>query len=434
MIALLIAMLATAEAMTLEEAWTAVEARGQESALIEEQRLQGSLVRAQALAGLSPRISFGSNYILNQREVALDFGQSFPPQVIDLIEASTGEPVSFGEPRVIQQKDFFDANVTVTQALFNARTVPGLRAANALVRSGEAQARAGWGQLRLSVARAFWAVLVARDGAQLATEGLDLARQHADQVQKLVAAGNATRQATLQAEMSVARAERELAGAEARRTQAEQVFAALAEVPANTQLEVPQPRTLDYSDVEAALAAARETRPELRAATEQLRAARATTAAAKLAWAPTIDGRFTQMWTENTAFNGEPFNWLAGLNANWTIWDGGFRLAEQRRAASQYRAALEAHDKAAQDAEVEVRVAWEELNRARRARAAAEREVALATENLRFAEVSHTAGVTTFLDLEDARMAHENARLGLMAERMGEDVAALALLRAVGAL
>ena len=109
-------------------------------------------------------------------------------------------------------------------------------------------------------------------------------------------------------------------------------------------------------------------------------------------------------------------------------------MADQQRAASQLHAAEAALQKAEQDAEVEVRAAWQELQRARLARAASERELALGEENLRIAEASHAAGASTFLDLEDARVARDSARLGVMAERMGEDVAALALLRAVGDL
>jgi outer membrane protein TolC len=184
--------------------------------------------------------------------------------------------------------------------------------------------------------------------------------------------------------------------------------------------------------VEDVLQDARAHRPELAAATEAQRAARATLAAAHLAWLPTVDGRFTQMWTENTGFNGEPWNWMAVANASWSLWDGGFRVAEQQRAASQARMADAGATKAWEDAEIEIRTAWEEHDRARRAEEAATRELALAEENLRLAEASHGAGASTFLELDDARLARDAARLARMAERMGADLAALALLRAAG--
>ena len=100
-------------------------------------------------------------------------------------------------------------------------------------------------------------------------------------------------------------------------------------------LDTPAPREVPWATVDDALAAAREKRPELKAAREQALAAKATSTAAKLAWVPNVDGRFTQMWTENTGFNGENWNWMAVASATWVPWDGGFRVAEQARAASQ---------------------------------------------------------------------------------------------------
>jgi outer membrane protein TolC len=435
MLPLVLALVAPdATAMTLEEAWTAVENRGQEGTFVEEQRRQAALVRTQALAAFSPKVNLGGNYTVNQREVKLDFGSSFPPEMIDLIEQFTGSAPDFGEPRVIQRKSYLDANLTVVQPILSARAIPGWVAANAMARAGDAQADAARGTLRAGVARAYWAVVVARDGAAVAKAAQEIAQRHETQVQALVTAGSATRQAALQAAMAVARAERERAAAETRRTQAETAFASLVSASPDVELALPVPRTLPWSGVEAALEDARAHRPELSAASEQQRAARATLTASHLAWLPTVDGRFMQLWSENTGFNGEPWNWMAVANASWSLWDGGFRVAEEQRAASQARVADAAAAKAWEDAEIEIRTAWEEHDRARRAEDAATRELALAEENLRLAEASHAAGASTFLELDDARLARDAARLARMAERMGADLAALGLLRAAGRL
>jgi outer membrane protein TolC len=428
---MLLSLIGLAAALTLEDAWKAAGAESQEAAILDEQRVQAGTIRTQAWATLSPKLTLNGNWTRNQREVALNTGGAFPPELLAMIETFTGEPLDLGEPTVIQKLSFFDANVSVVQPVFSARALPALRGALALDRAAEAQRDVGMGQLRLGVARAYWGVIVAREGAQLATEGLALAQKHAETVGALVASGSATRQAELQAAMAVARAERELAGAAARKTQAEAAFAALVEVGPDVVLELPASRDLGFVDVDAVLAAARSRRPELRAARAQEDAARATSLAAHLAWVPNVDARFTQAWTENTGFSGETSTWLVVLNASWTAWDGGFRVAEQDRASSQRRMAAAATEKAAQDAEVEIRAAWEEHVRARRAFAAAERELALAEENLRLAEVSHAAGVSTFVDLEDARMSRDAVRLSVMVERMGADLAVLTLRRAV---
>jgi outer membrane protein TolC len=215
---------------------------------------------------------------------------------------------------------------------------------------------------------------------------------------------------------------------------AETALAMLVEGAPDTELATPADRELPFRTVEDAVEHALSHRPDLVAAREQVTATQQTRTAANLAWVPNLDGRFTQMWTQNTGFNGENWNWMAVASATWTPWDGGFRIAEQQRAASQARMAQGALTKAEQDVETEVRAAWAELTRARTARAAAARELELGEENLRMAEASHAAGASAFLELEDARMARDSARLAGMMERMGEDLAVLALLRSTGKL
>jgi outer membrane protein TolC len=432
---ILLALVLPASALTLEDAWRQVEARGEEAALLDEQQRQAALIRTQAWAALSPKVVVNGNWTLNQREIELDFASSFPADMLDLIEQFTGEPVDLGDPTVLQKKQFFDANITVMQPIFSGRALPALGGASALVRASEAQQDAGLATVRLGVARAFWGVVVGREGEAVARAALEVARAHEDTSRALVAAGSATRQAELQAAIGVARAQRELAAAVARRTQSESALAALVEGIDTAVLEPPESaRSLPVSTVESAIERAAVRRPELAAAREQEAAMEAQRTSADLAWLPGLDARFTQAWTENAGLTGQTSNWLFVLNASWTPWDGGFRIAEQQRTASLHRQASAALDKVSEDVETEVRAAWDERARAREALDAARRELALADENLRLAEASHAAGASAYLDLEQARVGRDAARLAVVAERMNEDLASLALLRAIGDL
>lgn len=424
----------SAWALTLEQAWQAADQDSNEMILIDESQRQAELYRLQAWASLSPRIVLNGNWTLNQREVALDFSQSFPTEVLDMIEQFTGAPVDFGEPTVIQEKSYFDANLTVVQPILNARAFPGLIGAYAQARAGSAQADAARAQLRVGVARAYWGVMVARQAESVSTEALALAKKHAETANKLVDAGSAPPQTRLQAEIAVARAERDLLGAEARRVQAEESFIALTNLSVEGVFDEPSVPPLPYTDVEAAVQRALSHRPDVVAASQQAKATHAIATASGLGWVPTLDARFTQAWTENTGFSGENTTWMFVLAASWTLWDGGYRLVENERTASQARQADAAADKAVEDTTVLVRTAWKDRERALAALSTAERELALAEENLRLAEVSYRAGASAFLDLEDARIGRDAAKMSVISERMNVAIAALTLLGQTGDL
>jgi outer membrane protein TolC len=415
----------TAQAFTLEDAWRAAEG-GEELAVVQEQRREVELLRTQAKLALTPRLQINADYTLNQREVVLDFASQLPPE----LAAFVGET----EPTVIQQKDYFSANGSLIQPLLNLRTLWGVRGTNALVEAARATESDQRGELRLGVARAYWGVLVSREAEAMASRGLALARRHADQARALVAVGTATRQVELQAEMAVARAERDVVDAAARRASAERSFAALVETEAAPAFAEPSLPDLPYTTAEDAAARSRTRRADLTAADARADAARAAATASAVAWAPTVDARFTEAWSQNVGFVGKEWNWQFVVTASWTPLDAGYKIVDNLRTASQSRQAAAGAEITREQAEIDVVNAWAETDRARASRTAAERELSLAEENLRIAEKSFEAGASTFLDLEDARVSRDAAQIRVLTERMNEHLGALALLQLTGDL
>jgi outer membrane protein TolC len=414
-----------AHAFSLDDAWRAVEG-GEELALVQEQRHQAELMRTQAFLALTPRLQINANYTLNQREVLLDFASQLPPE----LAAFVGDT----EPTVIQQKDYFDANGSLIQPILNLRTLWGLKGTNALVDAARATEADQRGELRLGVARAYWGVLVAREAEGMAARGLELAKRHAEQARALVAVGTATKQVELQAEMAVARAERDLVDAAAARSNAERGFAALVEVDAAPEFEEPRLPDLPFATAEDAASRSRSRRPDLVAADANADAARAVATASAVAWVPTVDARLTEAWSQNVGFVGEEWNWQFVVTASWTPLDAGYKLVDNLKTASQSRQARASAEQVREQVEVDVASAWAEKDRAHSARAAAERELSLAEENLRIAEKSFDAGASTFLDLEDARVSRDGAQIRVLMERMNEHLGTLALLNLTGDL
>ena len=77
-------------------------------------------------------------------------------------------------------------------------------------------------------------------------------------------------------------------------------------------------------------------------------------------------------------------------------------------------------------------LAWQRYERAEEAFAAVELELSLATENLRLSETGFQAGSVTWLEVSDAQLQLDQARIGLLSERMSRDMAALDLAVATG--
>jgi outer membrane protein len=184
---------------------------------------------------------------------------------------------------------------------------------------------------------------------------------------------------------------------------------------------------------EAASKAADE-RPDLAAMAFHTRAAKRQLAAKSMEWLPSVDGNFTYLYTQNSGFIGEEWQWRLSLQARWTLWDGGLRLAQGRELTSRLRQARLVERRQAQIATEEVRVAWESYVRAERALHSVETEVALAKRNRELAERGFGAGSVTWLEVEQAELALQGATLARITERMNLDLAAIDLNIAVGTM
>lgn len=426
MLTLLLSLVSAASAVSLEEAWASAEANSVDLALIHEQRVQSDALRTQALSLLSPKLVFGADYTINEREVALDFSASIPEEFQQFFEGS--------EPIVVNKKQYLSWNASIVQPIFSGQAIPLYKGAVDTVKAGRATEESQRDQLRVGIAQMWWGLALAREGEAVAQEAVANAKKHLAIATTGVEVGSAAPTVKLQAELGVARAEREAAVARTSRVSVEESFARVTGLPKDSSVEVPLPRTLPYGSVEAAVERALSNRPDLRAARYQARAGQLQATASHLAWLPSIDGRFTEAYTENSGFSGEPYNWQLVFSANWVLWDGGARIAEQVKGSSIKRmSALYVEGLEAQAAE-KVHVLWNEYARARLAVDAVAREVELARENLRLAEVAFEAGSISYLEVEDARLGEAAARMSQRSEQMNLDLSAIQLLAATGDL
>ncbi len=415
--------------VTLEQAWQAASEHMPSLRLAEEGVVQARATRTQAGALLSPRLSAQGGYTINDKEIAFDPSEAF--QVPDELKSFI-DPESFsGEPIVIQQKRYFSGSATVVQPLFNASAPPLLRAAGRNLDAAEADAERARQQARAAVIRAFHGLALARESRRIAEEGVKLAETDLELARRQVASGAQPPRAEIQARLQLAEARRDLERARAAEVEAEEAFARLTGLPRDSDPVVPETDPAPLPAAEGAEARLAE-RPDVRARDRRAEATRLQARAETLGWLPTADARFTWSYSENTGFSDDPTLWMLVFQANWTLWDGGNRLARSRAQASAARVAEIQAEDARDQAEQELRTALAAARRADAAWRAAGEQVRLAEENLRQARAQFDSGAIGPLELDAARLAALRARLALASERANRELARVDLALALG--
>jgi outer membrane protein TolC len=302
------------------------------------------------------------------------------------------------------------------------------------VRGSRQDEQAQRASVRTGIAQAYYGVVVAREAVRISERALEHAKAHQVLANQQVDVGLAPPNAKLQAEIGVSKSARAVASAKQGRVTAEEALARLTGWPADVVVEVPEAPALPYTDRDVAERRAQDRRPEIVSAEHMARAAKYGRTAAAMAWLPSVDGRFTWSYNENTGFSDDKDMWQLVFVADWVLWDGGARIAQQQKTASQARMAGLAAERVRETTTEQVRGAWEAYASARASLASVEREVELSKENLRLAEVSFAAGGLSFLDVEDARVGLLAAERGALQERTARDLAALSLLASTGDL
>jgi multidrug efflux pump len=414
-----------AQAVSLEEAWAAARQNNPDLQSVEESTFQARNQRIQAWALVQPRISAQGNYAyFSYGDVKLDFSEFLEGLPI---------PIEAPEPTVVQRGSNFDGNLSVSQPLFNGMALPLLAGAYKNADAAALDARRTDQQIRAGVARAYLGLASAREAVGLGEKSLSIAKSQLELARRQVEAGVATPRAVLQGQLGVAQAERDLRRAREQVVAAAESFTSLTGLPGDVPLDAVAELAVP-SSLDEALDRAAGARPDLRATALREDVAGLQVRAETLAWLPEVSARWTGIANQTPGFAGRTTYWTAGVNATWTLWDGGMRLATIRQAASQQRQSRFQAEKVQRSVEEEVRVAFEAHARARVAVKAVEDEVALATDSLDLARRGFEAGTATFLEVEQAELGLRSAELNRLTERTSLSLAAVDLLLAIGEL
>ncbi len=412
------------QAMTLDEALAAAEANNLDLALAKAQADQVSTLKGQAWSALAPRVVLQGSWTRNEYAIELDSSAMIPEEFQDFVD----EPA---EPIVIQEQQYFSGNASVVQPLFSGEALPTLRGTYSLTRAAQADVAGARLQIRAGAAQAFYFLASAREGVRLSEAAVKNAEHQLALAERQVAAGVAPERAALQGRLGVSMAERQVALSREQVAQAEATFERLTGLPAPDALELPDLPAVPAS-LDDAIQQALTHRPELTAADERLRVAELQRQVELGSFMPDLNARFTYNYTQNTGFSDDPTMWMFVASGDWTIFAGGYRKAKLQEAAYGLRVAELSVEQARVRTTEEVKLAWEWLQRAERSSAAVAQELELANESLKLADRAYSAGSSTWLEVEDARLTVEQARLNELLDRVERDTATVQLLTAMG--
>ncbi|MGP6158911.1 MAG: TolC family protein [Vulcanimicrobiaceae bacterium] len=316
-------------------------------------------------------------------------------------------------PLLALQYQLYDGGLSAARV---ARAAAGLSSAEA----SEREARGG---LIESTTKAYFDLVATLELKDVANRAVDVASGHLTQARQLFASGQIAR-------ADVLRAQTELANEQVNAIAADNAVA-LAASDLDNVLDVPLVNVYAPTDrldgdaptfsLDTLLNEAHGRRGELQAARAALSAARHAVDQARAGNVPQLALTVADGNTLPAVTTGYHNQFSVGLNAVFSLYDGGATaagVAEANAGVQQAKFGLEALDNGVA---LEVRQAYLNLNEARARVTAAQAYVALADENLRLAQIRYRGGVGTALELQDAELRSTSARQTL--------VGALAALR-----
>jgi outer membrane protein len=352
-------------------------------------------------------------------------------------------PSPTGAPRVLYPDvpNNYHSRLELQWPIYNGGRSDALeRAARAEAAAVGAEVAVARADLRLEVARAFWAVVTARTTVDVLEQGVARSQAHVADVRQRFAAGLIPPNEIASAEAQESRAR--MLAIEAR-NQRDVTTAELARLAGLTPGQPIEPvATLDspsagVTGVDGLVTDARESRDERRALERRIESANEQRTAAAAGRLPTIAiaGGVDYARPNPRVFpraDRWEDSWDAGINVRWSLWDGGRTSADVAQAAGAIDVARQRLAEFDSVLAVEVRQRALDLESGRAAVAAASDAVRAAAEARRVVAERYQAGVIAQIEVLDAEYALLQAELDRARALANVRLSEARLARAVG--
>jgi outer membrane protein len=352
-------------------------------------------------------------------------------------------PSATGAPRVLYPDvpDNYRSRLDAQWPIYNGGRSDALeRAARAEASAASADVAAAQADLRLEVARAYWALVTARAASTVLEQGLARAQAQVKDARERLTAGLVPPNDVASAEAQESRQRMLLIETRNQRDTSSAELARLIGVdllqpiePMAVLEDVAPPATAQQALVEEARARRNERQAlELRiTAADSLRdaAERARYPIVSLAGGVDVARPNPRIFPRADRWED---SWDAGISASWSLWDGGRVRADAAQAASAVIAARQRLAEFDSVVALEVRQRVLEIDSGRAAIAASADAVRAAAEARRVVVERYRAGVITQTEVLDAEVALLQAELDRTRAMAGVKLAEARLNRALG--
>jgi outer membrane protein TolC len=385
---------AFAAPLSLDEAVTRATSTSHEAAIARAREDDARAQAALARAPLFPQVSASATYQHWNSQV--EFPNPFDPTAGNLI---------------LQKQESIGINVTGSQVLFAPAAFARSDAANAQADAARASVDGATGDAALRAAQLWIGAKQAQEVLDAALSAQQDAEAHAAVADKMLASDATTPLAVARARLAVTDSKRRVIDAQ------KAYDDALGQLSVATQAEglelgalvVPAEPTRDEA---ALIELATANRAELRAARAQVDAADAGRWTVAGDWAPTIAANAAWRGTNNPGITGEPTAWYVGASVSLPILDGGTRFADAKRTSAGREQAGEMLARGEELTREDVKSALRSERSAYEALAVAQEQERIADEARGQIEKAFGVGGASALDVEDARQAVLDARVG----------------------
>jgi outer membrane protein TolC len=357
----------------------------------------------------------------------------------DTIDPNTGQIVK-GNQKVTDQ--YWTDQVSLSQNLVHPPDWYSYAASNADVAASREAFRGSRADLIYLVRQGYFALLGRILLKQNAEEALAVSEEQLKRSQALFDVGSVARSDVLQSRVNRANAVRDEISARNAVEQTRAALAVLLGLNAPDPLEIKQdvePPIATEVDEAGLIREALDTRPEVRQAGEQLRAAKLRYRSTWWSHFPTLGltmyyqkSALTLDKTLDTGLIDQDARWGYAFGFRWNVFDGMSTYGAVRRNRADVYSAREKQRQEELNAGLGVREARISINNASEGMTAAEEAVALAEENFKLQQALYQNGAGTILELNNAQVDRTKAKNALVEATISLHLANAQLDRALG--
>ena len=288
-------------------------------------------------------------------------------------------------------------------------------------------------QIALQVHSLYFGILIADLQKQAAEKMTASAAENLRESEEQVRNGSALKVASIQGRVGVLESKQQVLNAELQLSDLTMELNDLLGLPLDTRLELDPavPSTFTERPLEEYVKTAWAENPEIMAAEQAVRKARAGVAVAKTAYLPDVTAYARQSYQNGVAFLVRNFGTF-GVFLSWEVFDFGKRRADVREREAQLGQATENLRRLREQVAVGIRKSYSKVERTKSLVRVANEIVKLRQENERLAENQLAQGVVLVSERRQATAAMQKAQADFLQASLGYLLAWAELEQAVG--